>query len=87
MVLVRKRIEDFEGGIVRAGHATKAFQDVGGYENIDKLGISVACAYDSKTKKFLEYREKDLPKLFELCEERLIVGYNIRGFDLPVMAA
>jgi len=63
----------------------KLAHEVGGWDHIDKLGISVACAYDSKTDQFLSYEEKDLKKLIELCEERLIVGYNIRGFDLPVM--
>lgn len=63
----------------------KLVQDVGGWDHIDKLGISVACAYDSKTDQFLSFQEKELKKLIELCEERLVVGYNIRGFDLPVM--
>lgn len=60
-------------------------QEVGGWDHVEKLGISVACAYDSKTDQFLSYEEKDLKKLIDLCEERLVVGYNIRGFDLPVM--
>lgn len=60
-------------------------QDVGGWDHIDKLKISVACAYDSKTDSFLSFRENELKNLIELCEERLVVGYNIRGFDLPVM--
>lgn len=63
----------------------KLVQEVGGWDNVDKLGISVACAYDSKTDQFLSYRENELGKLIDLCEERLVVGYNIRGFDLPVM--
>jgi DEAD/DEAH box helicase domain-containing protein len=63
----------------------KLVQEVGGWDHIDKLGISVACAYDSKTDSYLSYEEKDLGKLVDLCEERLVVGYNIRGFDLPVM--
>lgn len=63
----------------------KLVQEVGGWDQIDKLGISVACAYDSKTDQFLSFEEKDLKKLIELCEERLVIGYNIRGFDLPVM--
>jgi DEAD/DEAH box helicase domain-containing protein len=63
----------------------KLVQDVGGWDHIDKLGISVACAYDSKTDQFIAYREDELKKLIELCEERLVIGYNIRGFDLPVM--
>src|SRR6476469_9943812 len=60
-------------------------QEVGGWDHVDKLGISVACAYDSKTDQFTAYRENELKKLIELCEERLVIGYNIRGFDLPVM--
>ena len=60
-------------------------QDVGGWDHIDKLGVSVACAYDSKTDQFTAYRESELSKLIDLCEERLVVGYNIRGFDLPVL--
>jgi DEAD/DEAH box helicase domain-containing protein len=64
----------------------KLVQDVGGWEHVDKLGISVACAYDSKSDQFLSFREHELKKLIDLCEERLVVGYNIRGFDLAVMA-
>jgi DEAD/DEAH box helicase domain-containing protein len=60
-------------------------QEVGGWDHIDKLGVSVACAYDSKTGQFLAYQEHELKDLIELCEERLVVGYNIRGFDLPVL--
>lgn len=63
----------------------KLVQDVGGWDHIDKLGVSVACAYDSKTDQFLAFRENELKSLIELCEERLIIGYNIRGFDLPVL--
>jgi DEAD/DEAH box helicase domain-containing protein len=61
-------------------------QDVGGWDHVDKLGISVACAYDSKTDQFLSYTEDKLKDLIELCQDRLVIGYNIRGFDLPVMA-
>src|ERR1700759_4671317 len=63
----------------------KLVQEVGGWDHIDKLGISVACAYDSKTDQFLAFGENEMKQLIELCEERLVVGYNIRGFDLPVM--
>ena len=63
----------------------KLAEEVGGWDHIDKLGISVACAYDSKTDQFTSYQEHEIKKLIELCEERLVVGYNIRGFDLPVM--
>ena len=62
-------------------------QDVGGWGHIDKLKISVACAYDSKTKEMLTFRENEISKLNDLCEERLVIGYNIRGFDLIILQA
>lgn len=65
----------------------RTFQEVGGAENYHLLGVSVACAYDSKTDQMLSFRENELQKLFDLCEDRLVVGYNIRGFDLPVLAS
>ncbi len=62
-------------------------QDVGGWDHIDKLKVSVACAYDSKTKEMLTFRENEMGKLNDLCRDRLIIGYNIRGFDLIIMQA
>src|SRR5271168_434819 len=62
-------------------------QDVGGWDHVDKLKISVACAYDSKTDQFLTFRENELKNLIDLCEDRLVIGYNVRGFDLLVLAA
>jgi len=54
-------------------------------ENLAKLGVSVGCAYDSRVGEILTFFEKDMPKLVKLCQERLVVGYNIRRFDLPVL--
>lgn len=62
-------------------------QDVGGWGNVDKLKISIACAYDSKTDQFLVFRENEIQKLNDLCEDRLVIGYNIRGFDLIILKA
>jgi DEAD/DEAH box helicase domain-containing protein len=62
-------------------------QDVGGWGHIDQLKISVACAYDSKTDQYLTFQEHEIPKLNALCEDRLVVGYNIRGFDLIILQA
>ncbi len=53
-----------------------------------KLGVSVAAAYDYATQTGMVFREKDLHKLFALMEKAsYIVGYNIRSFDLPVLQA
>ena len=62
-------------------------QDVGGWGNIDKLKISVACAFDSKTGEYLTFRENEIDRLNDLCEQRLVIGYNIRGFDLIILQA
>lgn len=65
---------------------TKTLVDaVGGWKNFKQLEVSVACAYDSKTDQMLTYRENELSELIALCRDRLVVGYNIIGFDLPVL--
>jgi DEAD/DEAH box helicase domain-containing protein len=63
----------------------KIADDVGGWKYIDQLGVSVACAYDSKTDQMLAFKENELSELHKLCKERLVVGYNIVGFDLKVL--
>ena len=65
---------------------TKTLVDaVGGWKNFKQLEVSVACAYDSKTDQYYSYTEDKLGELIELCKERLLIGYNLMGFDLPVM--
>jgi DEAD/DEAH box helicase domain-containing protein len=65
---------------------TKTLVDaVGGWKNFKLLEVSVACAYDSRTEKFITYRENELGALAELCKDRLVIGYNVIGFDLPVL--
>jgi DEAD/DEAH box helicase domain-containing protein len=54
-------------------------------ENLSKLGASVVCAFDSKSQKMLTFFEEDIPSFIKLCYERLVIGYNIRRFDLPVL--
>jgi DEAD/DEAH box helicase domain-containing protein len=63
----------------------KSFRETSKHQ---ELGISVACAYDYKTGKYILYEEHELTKLFKLLEEAsIVVGYNIDGFDLPVLQA
>lgn len=65
---------------------TKTLVDaIGGWKNFKQLEISIACAYDSRTDEMLVFHEHELSKLIELCYERVVIGYNIKGFDLPVM--
>jgi DEAD/DEAH box helicase domain-containing protein len=56
-----------------------------GYREFAQMKVSVACAWDSKEGKMLTFFEDELPKLIRLMKDRLVVGYNIRGFDIPVL--
>lgn len=61
------------------------FTDVG-YDH-KKLKVSVVGIYDYATNKFETYLEKDLVDLFKKLEHAsLLVGFNIRKFDLEVLA-
>ncbi|KKR33201.1 MAG: hypothetical protein UT63_C0021G0009 [Candidatus Gottesmanbacteria bacterium GW2011_GWC2_39_8] len=61
------------------------FAEVGGDHR--KLQISVVGIYDYSEDKYESYREEDLPKLFPKLEHaQMIVGYNVRKFDMQVLA-
>lgn len=63
-----------------------------GFNEVDRkkihlLKISVACIYDSKTDSYHSFEEKELLKLEEILKQAdLIVGFNIRDFDMEVLA-
>ncbi len=63
-----------------------------GFHEVDRkklhlLKVSVACLYDSKTDSYLSFEEKEMLKLEEIMKQAdLIVGFNIRDFDLEVLA-
>lgn len=70
----------------------KAFSDVGGH-NFNKLGVSFVgiCEREVDGKKvvsdeFVGFFEDDLSKLWTILEKAdRIIGFNIIGFDFPVM--
>ena len=63
-----------------------------GFNEVDRkrlhlLKVSVACIYDSKTGAYSSFEERELTKLEEVLKEAdLLVGFNIRGFDMEVLA-
>ncbi len=64
----------------------KSFKEVG-KAKLEKLKISVVGLYDYLTDEFSSYEEKDMMKLEKrLREAELLIGFNIRRFDLPVLA-
>lgn len=51
-----------------------------------KLGISVVAIYDYADNQGKTYTEKEINKLFPILENAsYIIGYNITGFDIPVL--
>ncbi len=62
------------------------FADVGGRENLHLLKVSVVGVYSYKEDKFLIFEEKDLNKFEDLIlNTKRVIGFNIKGFDLPVL--
>ncbi len=64
----------------------KEFAEVGGRDNLEKLGVSVLSAYSYQKDKFYAFEEKEL-KHFEkmMASSELTIGFNIKEFDLPVL--
>ncbi|MBI3304810.1 WYL domain-containing protein [Candidatus Parcubacteria bacterium] len=64
-----------------------SFADVGGRQNLRLLKVSVAGVFDYETGAFRCYEEAELPELeARLAAKPEIIGFNIRQFDLPVLA-
>jgi DEAD/DEAH box helicase domain-containing protein len=63
-----------------------------GFGDIDRkklhlLKVSVVCIYDSLTGQYTAFEEKEMMKLEEILKQAdLIVGFNVRDFDMEVMA-
>lgn len=65
----------------------KTFDEVGGRDNFDKLGISYAGVYSYTQDEYFGFLENELPRLETILmrEQPLLVGFNSIHFDIPVM--
>ena len=66
----------------------RSFNEVGGAHNKHLLGVSVVGVYHYDQDRFAAYREADFPDLrraLEAADE--VIGFNLIGFDWPVLAA
>ena len=66
----------------------KSFKEIGKSKamSLSKLKVSVVCTYDFLTDAYASYEEKDMVKFEErLQTANLIVGFNIRRFDMAVL--
>lgn len=63
-----------------------SFDEAGGREAFDRLGISVLGAYDYQTGQYDIYEESELSRFSERLQTRpLLVGFNNRRFDTPIL--
>jgi DEAD/DEAH box helicase domain-containing protein len=61
--------------------------DVGGWKNADKMGMSVAVAYSLEDNEYLYFEESNMGSFLSLLENaRLLVGFNIINFDIKVLS-
>lgn len=64
----------------------RSAQDVGGWQNIPEMKMSVGVVWDSRDEKYHYYYHENAIALFEhLISGPLVVGYNHIGFDYPVI--
>lgn len=76
----------FDKRIVLDLETKSTFDEVGGRNALDKLGISVVGIYRYETNTYETYLENEFGKLQNLLiDSSLIVGFNIVFFDLPVL--
>ena len=60
--------------------------DVGGWNHKDKMGISVACTFSTKTNEYSIYTEEEVQDLIkQLLRADLVVGFNHISFDYEVL--
>jgi len=64
----------------------RSAQEVGGWGNASRMGISCVVVYDSKGDCFEEYLGDDIPRLTDhLKSLDLVVGFNVSRFDYSVL--
>ena len=65
----------------------KDFREVGGKHNMHLLGVTVVGVYEYARDSFYAYEKSELSNLEKILENSsLVIGFNVRHFDLPVLA-
>ena len=66
----------------------KSADEVGGWHKAHLMRVSVAVTYDTTSKQFRVFTEKQIDELLKLLAEAdLVVGFNINRFDYHVLSA
>ncbi len=65
----------------------KSAEEVGGWRNKHLMKVSFGVTYSSMSNTFRGYEERDIGALLsELSSADRVIGYNIVGFDYPVLS-
>lgn len=65
----------------------RGFDEVGGRGNLRDLGLSIGVIYDYASDTYRSFRETEATVLVdELLSATLVIGYNCKGFDYPVLS-
>jgi hypothetical protein len=66
----------------------RSFDEVGGTHNKSQMGVSVVGTYHYDDDRFVAYREDKFADLSAaLKQAELVIGFNLHGFDYPVLSA
>lgn len=64
----------------------RSAEEVGGWDNADRMGLAVAVTQDLDTREVRVYTEKQVDALLDdLSRAARIIGFNIRRFDFSVL--
>jgi DEAD/DEAH box helicase domain-containing protein len=64
----------------------RSFQDVGGRDQMHRLGMSVGVVYSFEDDRFHAFGEERVGELVAMLQRaELVVGYNLLGFDYRVL--
>ena len=64
----------------------KSATEVGGWQNIHLMMVSVAVLFDSLEDRFYIFSEDEIDRLFEhLARADLVIGFNLKRFDYTVL--
>lgn len=84
VVLPGKPPADFAVLDIETRHSA---QDVGGWGRADRMGVSVACVWDSASGEFHDFPQNEVDEMFaHLKRFDLIIGFNIVRFDYKVLS-
>lgn len=65
----------------------RSAQEVGGWHKADRMGVSCAVVYDSRTDRYGVYFEEQIDQLLlHLQKQKLVVGFNVKRFDYRVLS-